>query len=72
MQTPLRFYLFFNAPPGQAKKKKKKKEQADTKADSDHTVNEYLIYLDIHLKQLNQAALCGRRARLIENKGRAR
>lgn len=65
MQKPPPFYLFF-------KPHEKKEKQADPKADSDHTADEYLSYLLIHLKRLNQAALCGAHALLIENTGRAR
>lgn len=70
MQTPLppqRFYLFplgrSEWPGGRKKtppkKNPKKQKQADIQADSDHTENVCLSYLDIHSKHLNQVVLNG-------------
>lgn len=65
-------FIFSSMPPLAKRRKRKKERAADAGADSDHTANEYLSYLDIRLKRLNQGALCGPRALLIENTGGAR
>lgn len=68
-------FIFSSMPPPAKRRKRKKKSEtrpADAGADSDHIANEYLSYLDIRLKRLNQGALCGPRALLIENTGGAR
>lgn len=63
MQRPLRFYLLPSvwaaAPPSE-------KKQADIQADSDHTANVCLSYLDIRSKHLNQVVLNGPHPLLIE------
>lgn len=64
-RTPLQFYLFFDV------QLHRPREGVGgggggQQADSDHKENEYLSYLDIHLKHLNQATLGGPGVLLIE------
>lgn len=63
MPTPLQFYLFFDV---QLHHPREEGGREGQQADLDHKENEYLSYLDIHLKHLNQATLGGPRVLLIE------
>lgn len=64
LRTPLHFYLFFDVQLHRPREDGGGEGGERQQADSDH--KEYLSYLDIHLKHLNQAALGGPRVLLIE------
>lgn len=62
--TTLQFYLFFDVQLHRPREEERWGGGATRRFD--HKENEYLSYLDIHLKHLNQATLGGPRALLIE------